>query len=151
MPLTIRNAAAADLDALRSVFRRAALTNDADRAALLAEPETLWWSGDSIADGRTRVAVGDDGEIAGFATTEPRDGSWELDDLFVEPRWMRRGVGRLLVEDVLDQARRAGVGRLTVAANPHAMAFYTAAGFVPDGTEQTRFGPVPRLRLDLSG
>ncbi len=32
MPLTIRNAAAADLDALRSVFRRAALTNDADRA-----------------------------------------------------------------------------------------------------------------------
>jgi hypothetical protein len=29
------------------------------------------------------------------------------------------------------------------------MAFYTAIGFVTDGTAQTRFGPAPRLRLDV--
>jgi hypothetical protein len=31
------------------------------------------------------------------------------------------------------------------------MAFYTAVGFVPDGTAPTRFGPAPRLRLDVPG
>ena len=30
-----------------------------------------------------------------------------------------------------------------------AVADDTAVGFVPDGTAQTRFGPAPRLRLDV--
>jgi hypothetical protein len=30
------------------------------------------------------------------------------------------------------------------------MAFYTAVGFVPDGTAQTRFGPALRMRLHVS-
>jgi hypothetical protein len=41
------------------------------------------------------------------------------------------------------------VSRIEVTANPHAMAFYERAGFVPDGTAETRFGAAPRMRLDL--
>ena len=62
---------------------------------------------------------------------------------------MRRGVARRLVEDLLDAARADGVEHVWVTANPHAMAFYTAVGFLPDGTAPTRFGPAPRLRLDV--
>jgi predicted N-acetyltransferase YhbS len=149
--VTIRLAVPADLAAVREVFRRASLSNAGDRAALLAHPEVLLWPGDAIAEGRTRVAVQDDGTIAGFATTQPIDGALELEDLFVEPRRMRQGVARSLVQDVLSLARRLGVSSVQVTANPQAMAFYTAVGFVPDGTAQTRFGPAPRMRLDVPG
>jgi GNAT superfamily N-acetyltransferase len=130
------------------VFRRAALANAGDRELLLAHPEFLLWSGDTIASGRVRVAV-EDGTVAGFATTVPVDGGLELEDLFVEPDRMRRGVGRRLVEDVIDTARAEGVGHVWVTANPHATAFYAAVGFGSDGTASTRFGPAPRLRLDV--
>jgi GNAT superfamily N-acetyltransferase len=141
----------ADLDAVREVFRRASLSNAGDRAALLANPEVLVWPGDSLIEGRTRVAVGDDGAVAGFASTLLIDGGVELEDLFVEPRRMRQGVARRLVEDVLSLARVLGVGSVQVTANPHAMAFYTSVGFLPDGTAQTRFGPAQRMRLDVAG
>ncbi len=74
----------------------------------------------------------------------------ELEDLFVEPRRMRQGVARRLVEDVLSLARILGVGAVWVTANAHAMAFYTSVGFVPDGAAHTRFGPAPRMRLDVA-
>jgi GNAT superfamily N-acetyltransferase/predicted ester cyclase len=146
--VVVRAAAAADVAALRGVFRRASLDNAGDREVLLANPEVLVWSGEEIAGGRVRVAV-EDGTVVGFATTVPVDGGLELEDLFVEPDRMRRGVGRRLVRDVLAAARAEGVEHVWVTANPHAMAFYTAVGFVPDGSAPTRFGPAPRLRLDV--
>jgi predicted N-acetyltransferase YhbS len=139
---------AADLDAIRQVFRRASLSNAGDRAALLAHPETLVWSGTAIGEGRTRVAV-EDGDVVGFATAVPVDEGLELEDLFVEPSRMRQGVARRLIKDVLVLAARSGVDSVRVTANPHAMGFYAAVGFVPEGTAQTRFGPAPRLRLDV--
>lgn len=148
--VVVRAAEAGDLDVLRGVFRRASLSNAGDREALLAHPDVLVWSGEAIAGGRVRVAV-EDGAVVGFATTVPCDGGLELEDLFVDPDGMRRGVGRRLVEDLLDAARADGVQTVWVTANPHAMAFYTAVGFRPDGTAQTRFGSAPRLRLDVAG
>ena len=146
--VVVRAAAAEDVAALREVFRRASLDNAGDREVLLANPEVLVWSGEEIAGGRVRVAV-EDRTVVGFATTVPVHGGLELEDLFVEPDRMRRGVGRRLVRDVLDFARAEGVEHVWVTANPHAMAFYTAVGFVPDGSAPTRFGPAPRLRLDV--
>jgi hypothetical protein len=54
----------------------------------------LVWPGDSLVEGRTRVAVEDHGAIAGFATTLLIGGAVEVEDLFVEPRRMRQGVAR---------------------------------------------------------
>ena len=148
-PVAVRAAVAADLHAVRAVFRAASLSNGGDRAALLGRPELLVWPGTAIAEGWTRVAVEDGGAIVGFATVVPVDGEWELEDLFVEPERRRQGVARRLIEDMLILAARSNVRTVRVTANPHAMAFYTAVGFVPDGTAQTLFGPAPRLRLDV--
>jgi len=147
--VAVRTAVAADLDAIREVFRAASLSNAEDRAVLLAHPEVLVWPGTTIAQGLTRVAVDDDGAIVGFATAVPVDREWELEDLFVQPGRMRQGVARRLVQDMLILAARSGVRTVRVSANPHAIAFYTTVGFVPDGTAQTRFGPAPRMRLDV--
>jgi GNAT superfamily N-acetyltransferase len=109
----------------------------------------LVWPGDGIAAGRTRVAL-DGPTAAGFATTVPAGDGLELEDLFVEPDRMRQGIGRTLVEDAADRARRGGVAAIRVVANGHALAFYAAAGFVEEGPARTPFGPAVRLRLDVT-
>jgi predicted N-acetyltransferase YhbS len=143
----IRTAQAADLDALQEIFRQASLGNDGDREMLLANPDALALSPAAVNEQRTRAAVVDD-HIVGFATLLRTDNAFELEDLFVDPRWMRKGIGLALVRDAAATARAQGVSRIEVTANPHAMAFYERAGFVPDGTANTRFGPAPRMRLD---
>jgi GNAT superfamily N-acetyltransferase len=144
----IRDAVPDDLPALREVFRRSSLSNDGDRAQLLAHPEVLEFSEIAVAEGRVRTAITDE-VIAGFATWLPSAAGLELEDLFVDPDWMRRGAGRALVADVVATARARGARRVEVTANPHARDFYTKVGFVVAGHVQTTFGRALRMHLDV--
>jgi len=146
--ITIRTAQAADVEDLRALFRRSSLANDGDRAMLLANPEALEPNVvNSVREERTRAAIVD-GRIVGFATMLRVGEAFELEDLFVDPGFMRRGVGLALVRDAAATALGQGVSRIEVTANPHALAFYAQAGFVDDGIAETQFGPAPRMRLD---
>jgi len=101
----IRVACASDLPALRDLFRRSSLSNEGDRDLLLARPEVLELADEGITEGRTQVAVGADDGIRGFITTRPLDACvLEIEDLFVDPDWMRTGVASRLVEDLLATA-----------------------------------------------
>jgi GNAT superfamily N-acetyltransferase len=147
--VAIRTARPEDLAELRRVFREAALSNRDDAPALLARPELLEFTGDGIALGHTRVAVlGPEhaDRVIGFATVIPdADDGPELDDLFVDPAWRRRGIARRLIEDAAERAE----GRpISVTGNPHALAFYRALGFVSVGEADTLLGPAPRLRRE---
>jgi ribosomal protein S18 acetylase RimI-like enzyme len=148
-PVSIRSVDVADLPDVRDVFRRSSLSNAEDRPHLLAHPEVLELDVD-VAGGRTRVAVVA-GRVVGFATTSVGPDGVELDDLFVAPEWMRRGVATALVTDAVADARRLGVGRIEVTANEHARAFYESVGFVEIGQAETQFGPALRMQLDLAG
>jgi GNAT superfamily N-acetyltransferase len=145
----IRDAMPADLAALRDVYRRASLSNEGDRETLLANPDALEFPGLGGDDRRTRVATAD-GRIAGFATSVPAGDVIELDDLFVDPGWMRQGAGRALVLDAVAIARELGAGRVEVTANPHALVFYGKAGFIAGHEVQTRFGPGLRMHIDVT-
>lgn len=136
--LLIRDSGPADLAAVEEIFRRAALTNEGDRDWILANPEQLALDEGPILAGRSRVAVVE-GRAVGFATLVGN----ELEDLFVDPDWTRRGIARALVRDVA-----ANVDRIDVTANMHAQAFYEAAGFVHDGAVDTPGGPAYRMHLD---
>ncbi len=133
------------------MFRTASLSNDGDREPLLANPAALQLGGDRVVEGRTRVAVAADGAILGFATWRPDGEAFELEDLFVDPDWMRRGIARRLVADLVALATRGGIARIVVTANPHADAFYRSVGFVHQGDAQTEFGPATRMQLAVSG
>jgi GNAT superfamily N-acetyltransferase len=141
----IRDAVPADLAALRDVYRRAGLSNEGDRANLLANPDALEWGGLGADERRTRVAATAGGRIVGFATSLPAGDALELDDLFVDPDWRRQGAARALVLDVVAHARDQGIGRIEVTANPHALVFYRKAGFVAGHQVQTQFGPGLRM------
>ena len=144
----IRVADANDFEAISDVYRRSSLSNDGDRAVLLANPDVLLFDGGSIREGRTRVAV-DAGRVVGFATTTLVGEIAELDDLFVDPDWMRRGVARALVLDAVSVARAGGSKGIEVTANEHALRFYNAVGFVADGVVTTQFAPGTRMHLDI--
>jgi GNAT superfamily N-acetyltransferase len=147
--VVIRDAVSGDMPALRQVYRRSSLSNDGDRPNLLANPEVLEYPDLGVREGRTRAAVAD-GEIVGFASWLGAGEAIEIEDLFVDPEWMRKGIGMALVLDLIAIARGRGIGRVEVTANQHALAFYHKAGFVAYRTEATRFGPAPRMRLDVT-
>jgi len=85
----------------------------------------------------------------GFATWLGVGDVVELEDLFVDPEWMGQGAGRALVQDLVAIARKRGARRIEVTANPHALAFYEKAGFVAGREIETRFGPAPRMHLQI--
>ena len=132
-----RQAERLDLEALQW---RASLANSGDRDAPLANPDAIALPDDQIADGHVLVAERD-GVIVGFAAVLPRpDGNAELDALFVEPSLWHQGVGRLLVDNCADVARRRASRILHVVGNPHAEGFYVACGFRATSAVETRFG-----------
>jgi GNAT superfamily N-acetyltransferase len=144
----IRLGVPADLPAASDVYRSASLSNAGDRDNLLAHPEYLVLGPEGLAEGRTYVAE-EEGSLVGFATWLEADGLFELEDLFVDPGWRRRGIAAALVEHIAQVLRGRGVHRLEVTANPHAMGFYRAAGFVDCGAADTVFGLAPRMVLPV--
>ena len=74
--------------------------------------------------GRFAVA---DAEVAGFSVSVIHESTWTfapvcyLEDLFVAPKFRSRGIGRLLIQDLVDRAKSNGWSRLywhTRASNP---------------------------------
>jgi len=146
----IRDATPADLAALQSIFERASLSNIGDRPALLDHPVALIFAWPDDPTARCRAASADgEGNLVGFATTTRAEHVIELVDLFVDPGYMRQGIARSLLDDVVVHARATGARRIEVDGNPHAHAFYEAVGFVVESMVVTEFGPGLRLRRSL--
>jgi len=150
MSISIRDAQMTDLEDLRGVFQRASLSNENDRGPLLEHPEWLVLSDNGVREGRMRVAVGEGVAVVGFATYLISNGVAELEDLFVDPPWMRRGIGAALVMDLSARLNELDFEKLEVTANPHAMAFYEHLGFVEAGIVDTKFYPTPRMWRPIS-
>jgi GNAT superfamily N-acetyltransferase len=138
----IRLGTTADFAAATSVYRRASLSNAGDRDNLLAHPEYLILAPGGLAEGRTYVAE-EDGSVVGLATLIETAGTMELEGLFVDPGYRRRGIAGALVTRIADVLRARGVERLEVTANPRVLGFYRAIGFVDCGVAETEFGTTP--------
>ena len=93
-----------------------------------------------------------DGRPVGWAALIPRGEVGWLEDLWVEPAWIGRGVGRALFEHVAAEARQRGARRLEWEAEPNAQGFYEHLGatYVRD-SEETEWGRVLEvLGVDLA-
>lgn len=154
--LTIRTGVDADLPALQQIYRAASLSNAGDAPMLLARPEFLVFTGEGLTSGRTLIAAADrpdEDTVVGFATIaadQNHGEDAELEDLFVDPNWRRRGIARHLVRHIVTLAHDAGHPHLWVTGNPHALAFYRAAGFTQAGQVPTPLGTGLRLSLHTS-
>jgi GNAT superfamily N-acetyltransferase len=101
---------------------------DDDFMAFCREP--LRVKSEEIAAGDVWVAAAADQSIAGVVALAPagEPATLDLDKLFIEPGWIRGGVGRLLLAHAIGEARRRGATRLTILADPNAAAFYEQNG-----------------------
>jgi ribosomal protein S18 acetylase RimI-like enzyme len=111
---------------------------------------------------RILVAVDAAGAIVGFCgfrpelvaePPEPHIG--EISDLYVDPPYWGRSVGRGLLRAALHRLRqlgRSGVALWTFVGNDRALRFYESAGFVADGGDMNHPNNghrMIRLRLEL--
>lgn len=98
------------------------------------------WSAESMAaefaspNGHYVVAVAEDGAIDGYAGLSALEGSAQADiqTIAVAERARRRGLGRAMLQALLDEAGRRGATEVLLevrADNPAAQALYDAFGF----------------------
>ncbi|MFE9369033.1 GNAT family N-acetyltransferase [Streptomyces sp. NPDC006711] len=91
---------------------------------------------DYIESHQVFVAAGADGRVLGFyalVLSPP-----ELDLMFVADDAQGLGVGRLLMADVQQRARAAGIQSVKIVSHPPAEGFYRAVGAERVGTERAR-------------
>ena len=78
------------------------------------------------------------GRTIAWASVEPRgDVAW-LADLWVEPEWIRKGVGKWLFRQAAEHARTAGARAMEWEAEPNALGFYEKMGgrYLRDSTSE---------------
>ena len=54
--------------------------------------------------------------------------------------WRRRGIGALLLKSLMERAKARGDAEVALSAQVHAVPFYLAHGFVPQGDEYLEAG-----------
>jgi GNAT superfamily N-acetyltransferase len=92
-----------------------------------------------------------DGRLIAWAALIPRGDPIWLDDLWVEPEWIGKGVGSMLFRWAMERGRAVGGRRLEWQAEPSSVGFYEKLGgrYLRDG-EPTSWGRVlPVMGLEL--
>ena len=89
------------------------------------------------------LAWNDRGETIGTARMQ-RNGT--IGRMAVLKDWRGRGVGRALLQTLLDLAIRQGLPRVTLSAQTHALGFYERAGFHVSGEPFMDAG-IPHLKM----
>jgi GNAT superfamily N-acetyltransferase len=110
-----------------------------------------WGEGLEYTSGEVHVAeLG--GEAVAYASLVCHGELCELDELWVDPGAMGRGVGTLLFRFAADRARRLGARRLEWESDPNAVGFYERMGgrYIRDSepSEWGRILPVMGIELE---
>jgi GNAT superfamily N-acetyltransferase len=151
---SIRPAQVQEAAVLSNLCFRSKQVWDYDDAFMALCREPLRIKPEEIAAGDVWVAAAPDESIAGIVSLAPggEPATLDLDKLFIEPNWIRGGVGRLLLAHAVGEARRRGVTRLTILADPNAAAFYERSGarfirMAPSDAVPGRFVPLYEIVL----
>jgi GNAT superfamily N-acetyltransferase len=93
------------------------------------------------------------GEAVGWAAIIPRGEVCWLDDLWISPEWMGRGLGRLLFQRAATRGLELGASRIEWEAEPHAIGFYEKMGgrYLRDGEPSIWGRANAVMGVDLSG
>ena len=91
-------------------------------------------------------------DIVGFLGLDVQGAEAEIDHLWVLPKYMGLGVGRLLVHCALNHCKSCGLERLRVASDPNAAEFYCRLGAVHQGQVESTPAPrkLPLLQFDVN-
>ena len=141
----VRPATIDDAEALRAIYNLEVLTSTVtfDLVPRSLEEQTAWMRARSGAH-VVVVAETDDGHVAGFASLSPyRDrpaySTSVEDSVYVHRDQQGRGVGRLLLADLVERAEQHGFHTMMariVGGHEASIGLHRALGFVEVGTER---------------
>ncbi len=142
-----RPALAEEAPSLAWIKRRCTIEIGDHIEELLAIPGAL----DLEPDHLQHVLVAEDATgIVGFVTLlPPEDGVAEIEDLFVDPDFWRRGVATSLMGAAEERALAQGAYALHVVSGESARPFYESCGFEYLGMTNTQFSRAPELHKRL--
>ncbi|WP_421901457.1 GNAT family N-acetyltransferase [Maridesulfovibrio sp.] len=99
-----------------------------------ATPEALR---ERVGEGAFILAARDDTNLVGLAEIRSFE---HLCLLFVDSAEQGRGIGKVLVQMVVDHCRNAGTSEITVNSSPNSRTFYENCGFTAQNEEQLKNG-----------
>lgn len=89
--------------------------------------------------------------IAYYSYLNINENTVKLDNLFVVPEEMRKGYGKLLMNDCINKTKKEKTAKIILEADPNAEKFYEGFGFIKISHIETsiknRFLPVMELKL----
>jgi len=91
-------------------------------------------------------------EVVGFFALKLVSNEERLDHLFIDPRFIGKGVGRFLFLKSVQEAKNIGWQKFRIAADPYALDFYLKMGAVRVGEIQSLIKPdlfLPHLEFVL--
>ena len=111
--------------------------------ALIISPEF-------IASNNVWVAVHNN-EIFGFAAISTKETIAELEHMWVIPKHMKKGVGKHLMNTVIEYCKDVGMTCLRIESDPNARVFYEKMGASLEGYVESKPNPrkLPVLKLEL--
>lgn len=76
----------------------------------------------------------------------------KLDNMFILPEFIGKGLGKILMNDFLKNAKQSNIDKITLDAEPKAEDFYKKFGFKTKGQLESsikdRYLPIMELRMD---
>jgi GNAT superfamily N-acetyltransferase len=150
-----------------SVRIRAARQDEGERLREIAEAAKGHWgydpdvvrrwaaAGDFSPEGlrEKEVLVAEaDGRAIAWAALMPRGEVVWLDDMWVEPPWIGKGIGSLLFRRSVERARGLGARTMEWEAEPNAVGFYEKLGgrYLRDSEPSEWDRVLPVMGVDLS-
>ncbi len=122
IPTTLREFAPSDIPAVTAIER-----------AVFSDPWPASFFAGELESSQVYARIAErDGAIAGYSVAWLGEASGHLGNLAVAPGLRRRGVARVLIEDLIERARAAGATRLTLevrVSNFAAQWLYKSHGF----------------------
>jgi ribosomal protein S18 acetylase RimI-like enzyme len=82
---------------------------------------------------------------AGFCTLQEKEGNAWLENLWVSPEFIGKGVGKRLFLHAVEESRQRGYRILRLEADPHAVGFYEKMGMRKIGERDSEIEGQPRI------
>ena len=98
-------------------------------------------------------AVNEEGDILGMGAVEfsTTFNAYEIGHMWVHPKYLGYGIGRLLLNALINHAQKAVIKQLYAVSDPNAQGFYEKMGFVLTGQQASqpegRYLPVLILHI----
>jgi GNAT superfamily N-acetyltransferase len=170
MALTHRLATQADLPALNALMTRAIehLQDDFLTPEQVRASHKVMGLDTQLVKDRTYFLVEEDGQLAGCggwsfratlyggddsvvarepARLDPARDAAKVRAMYTDPAFVRRGIGRLVLQLCEDAARAAGYARAELMGTMAGVPLYRAAGYV--GVEELLSAPIEGVRVPL--